>query len=100
MREGAAIGIPKISAATSAARPISPGAGAIGTVDVRRHHQGLARRSHGRQPCFLRGALGQDMRRGGTAFANQIIMGYGAAARSYGHDGWLTNGGSGAAAGS
>jgi N-methylhydantoinase B len=99
LREGAAVGKPRFPAATSAATTnlcqvlsplvqslfagVAPGLGAgFATVG---------------NPASCAVVSGRDVRHGGRAFANQIIMGYWGGGGVYGHDGWLTNGGSGAA---
>ncbi len=99
LREGAAVGIPKFPAATSSATTnlcqvlsplvqslfagIAPGLGAgFSTVG---------------NPASCAVVSGRDVRHGGRAFANQIIMGYWGGGAVHGHDGWVTNGGSGAA---
>jgi N-methylhydantoinase B len=99
LREGAAVGKPLFPAATSSATTnlcqvlsplvqslfagLAPGLGAgFSTVG---------------NPASCAVLSGRDFRHGGRAFANQIIMGYWGGGGVYGHDGWLTNGGSGAA---
>jgi N-methylhydantoinase B len=99
LREGAAVGIPRFPAATSSATTnlcqvlsplvqslfagIAPGLGAaFSTVG---------------NPASCAVVSGRDTRHGGRAFANQIIMGYWGGGGVHGHDGWVTNGGSGAA---
>ncbi len=99
MREGAAIGKPLFPAATSAATTnlcqvlsplvqslftgLAPGLGAgFSTVG---------------NPASCSVVSGKDFRYGGRAFSNQVIMGYWGGGGVHGHDGWVTNGGSGAA---
>jgi N-methylhydantoinase B len=99
MREGAAIGIPKFPAATSAAttnlnQVLAPLVQSM-FADITRG-LGAAFSTVG-NPASCAVLSGRDMRRGGAAFANQIIMGYWGGGAVCGHDGWLTNGGSGAA---
>jgi N-methylhydantoinase B len=97
MREGSAIGKPAFPAATSAATtnlamllmPLIQSMFAEMNVGL-----GTACGTIG-NPASCSTLNGSDSRRGGRRFANQIIMGYWAGPALYGHDGWLTYGGSG-----
>jgi N-methylhydantoinase B len=99
MREGAAVGKPLHPAATSAAttnlcQVLSPLVQSL-FADVL-PHLGAAFSTVG-NPASCSVVSGRDTRHGGRAFANQIIMGYWGGGAVHGHDGWVTNGGSGAA---
>ncbi|WP_089025690.1 hydantoinase B/oxoprolinase family protein [Bradyrhizobium mercantei] len=96
-REGAAIGRPKFPAATSCATtnltqllgPMVRSAFA----DLRKG-LGSACGTLG-MPASCAVVSGQDDRRNGERFINQIIMGFWGGPGLQGHDGWFTHGGSG-----
>jgi N-methylhydantoinase B len=98
MRHGSAIGRPRFPAATSAAttnlaQVLNPLiASMFDTLDPT---LGSGFPTVG-NPATCACVSGSDSRRAGRAFANQIIIGYWGGAALYGHDGWLTFGGSGA----
>jgi N-methylhydantoinase B len=99
LREGAAVGKPRFPAATSAATTnlcqiLSPLVQSLfhGVLP----HLGAGFSTVG-NPASCSVVSGRDVRHDGRAFANQIIMGYWGGGAVHGHDGWVTNGGSGAA---
>jgi N-methylhydantoinase B len=99
LREGAAVGKPLHPAATSAAttnlcQVLSP---LVQSMFAEVSPQLGAAFSTVGNPASCAVVSGRDVRHGGRAFANQIIMGYWGGGAVRGHDGWLTNGGSGAA---
>jgi N-methylhydantoinase B len=99
LREGSAIGKPRYPAATSAAttnlnQVLAPLVQSM-FADIA-PKLGSAFSTVG-NPASCAVLSGRDIRHGGRAFANQVIMGYWGGGAVYGHDGWLTNGGSGAA---
>ncbi|WP_216851082.1 hydantoinase B/oxoprolinase family protein [Acidisphaera sp. L21] len=99
MREGAAVGKPRFPAATSAAttnlcQVLSPLVQSLFAEVMPRLGAGFSTVGN---PASCAVVSGRDTRHGNRAFANQIIMGYWGGGGVYGHDGWVTNGGSGAA---
>lgn len=99
MREGSAIGRPRYPAATSAAttnlnQVLAPLVQSMFAEIAPSLGSGFSTVGN---PASCAVLSGRDVRHGGRAFANQIIMGYWGGGAVHGHDGWLTNGGSGAA---
>lgn len=98
MREGAAIGKPRFPAATSAA---TTNLTHILTSHLQalfsdfRSDLGAAYSTIG-QPASAPCISGQDSRKGGKFFYNQIILGFWSGPALHGHDGWLTFGSAGA----
>ncbi|QHJ01726.1 hydantoinase B/oxoprolinase family protein [Xylophilus rhododendri] len=98
MREGAAVGKPRFPAATSAATTNL-------THILTSHLQALfadfradlgAAYSTIGQPASAPCISGEDSRKGGKSFYNQIILGFWSGPALHGHDGWLTFGSAGA----
>jgi N-methylhydantoinase B len=99
MREGAAVGIPRFPAATSAATTnltqiLAPLVQSM-FADLA-YGLGASFPTVG-NPASCPTVYGRDSRHGGEAFVNQVIIGYWGGPALHGHDGWLTYGASGSA---